>query len=449
MHSLYRSNPACNRGQAAAAAPAVALAMVLAVAVALAGALAMRDPAPLAVAEAPSLAQPFLTTRAAVVPPFVPRAGAEVLETLPRRGAAPQAALRRLRAQLAAAPRDQALASTLAQRYIELGRAQGDPRYFGYAQAALTPWWNDAAPPLPALLLRATLLQSNHRFDEAIRDLETVLRMDPANAQAWLTLATVQVVRGQHGAAVRSCGRLSSLAGQLVSITCLANAVARSDAAPGAEAVGGAGGAGAGAWDGTMRGTGPGMAGVRMWALTLLGELAARRGDHAQAEARFRQALAISPGDSYLLGAYADLMLDQGRYAEVQALLREHVRNDGLLLRHTLAASLAARASPATVASAIAELQVRFDAAQRRGESIHGREQARFELHLRHDPRAALRIAQANWQVQKEAADLRILLEAALAAREPTVARDALAWRRQHQFEDAKIAALARQLEGG
>jgi hypothetical protein len=29
------------------------------------------------------------------------------------------------------------------------------------------------------------------------------------------------------------------------------------------------------------------------------------------------------------------------------------------------------------------------------------------------------------------------------------VARDALAWRRQHQFEDAKIAALARQLEGG
>jgi predicted Zn-dependent protease len=198
-----------------------------------------------------------------------------------------------------------------------------------------------------------------------------------------------------------------------------------------------------------MRVTDAGMAGVRLWALTLLGELAARRGDHAQAEARFRQALAIAPGDSYLLAAYADLMLDQGRHAEVQALLREHVRNDGLLLRHTLAASLAARASPATVASAIAELQVRFDAAQRRGESIHEREQARFELHLRHEPRAALRIAQANWQVQKEAADLRILLEAALAAREPTAARDALAWRRQHQFEDANIAALARQLEGG
>jgi tetratricopeptide (TPR) repeat protein len=485
MHSLYRSNPACNRGQAAAAAPAVALAMVLAVAVALAGALAMREPAPLAVVEAQSLAQPFLTTQAAVVPPFEPRAGAEVLETRPRRGAAPQAALRRLRAQLAAAPRDQALASTLAQRYIELGRAQGDPRYFGYAQAALAPWWNDAAPPLPALLLRATLLQSNHRFDEAIRDLETVLRMDPANAQAWLTLATVQVVRGQHGAAVRSCGRLSSLAGQLVSITCLANAraangqlaaserllvlaVARSDAAPGAEAVGGAGGrsggarggasdeasgelggAGAGAWGGTMRVTDAGMAGVRLWASTLLGELAARRGDHAQAEARFRQALAIAPGDSYLLGAYADLMLDQGRHAEVQALLREHVRNDGLLLRHTLAASLAARAPPATVASAIDELQARFDAAQRRGESIHGREQARFELHLRHDPHTALRIAQANWQAQKEAADLRVLLEAALAAREPAAARDALAWRRQHQFEDAKIAALARELEGG
>jgi multidrug resistance efflux pump len=136
----------------------------------------------------------------------------------------------------------------------------------------------------------------------------------------------------------------------------------------------------------------------------------------------------------------------------VQALLRDHLRIDGLLLRHTIAARAASStAVPATpaVASAMTELQARFDAAARRGDAIHQREQARFELHLRQNPRAALELALANWQVQKEIADLRILLEAAHAARDPAAARAALAWRRQHGLEDGKIAALARQLEGG
>jgi hypothetical protein len=51
--------------------------------------------------------------------------------------------------------------------------------------------------------------------------------------------------------------------------------------------------------------------------------------------------------------------------------------------------------------------------------------------------------------VQKEPADLRILLEAALAARAPAAAAGALAWRRAHRLEDSVIAALSRKLEGG
>ncbi|HEY0587110.1 MAG TPA: tetratricopeptide repeat protein [Pseudoduganella sp.] len=422
-----------------------------------AGALfrAMRGAYTAAAGAAPPLAAiaALAVQSSALAAPYVPQSGAEVLETLPRPSETASAALLRQRAQLAAAPRDPAVAAEAAQRYIELGRASGDPRYFGYAQAALAPWWNVAAPPVPVLLLRATLLQSSHRFEEAVRDLAAVTRADPANAQAWLTLATVQVVRGEYDAAVRSCGRLSSLAGRLASMTCLANARAgsgqlgtsehllalaleRSDAAGGAET-------------GDQASS---QAGLRLWALTLLGELAVRRGDAARAEQRFRQALVLAPADSYLLGAYADLLLDQGRHADVQALLRNHLRVDGLLLRHTIAlqaaAPVRAPAAPA-VASAITELQARFDASVRRGDAIHQREQARFELQLRYNVRTALQLALANWQVQKEPADLRIVLEAALAARDPAAARPALAWRRQHGLEDSKIAALVRRLEGG
>ncbi|WP_082565324.1 hypothetical protein [Duganella sp. Root1480D1] len=376
---------------------------------------------------------------------FVPQSGAEVLETLPRRGSAFDAALRRQRAQLAAAPRDPAVAADAARRYIELGRASGDPRYLGYAQAALAPWWQAAAPPVPVLLMRATLLQSGHRFVEAIRDLDAVTRADPGNAQAWLTLATVQVVRGEYDAAVHSCGRLSSLAGQLASMTCLANARATNGELAASErllALAIERSDSAGAPDASN-------AGLRLWALTLLGELAARRGDAARAELRFSQVLALAPGESYVLGAYADLLLDQGRSAEVLALLRDHLRVDGLLLRHTIAAQAAPSPRAPEVASAIAELQARFDAATRRGDAIHQREQARFELKLRHNARAALELALANWQVQKEPADLRILLQAALAARDPAAAHPALAWRRQQGLEDAEAASLARQLEGG
>jgi predicted Zn-dependent protease len=377
---------------------------------------------------------------AASAAPFVPRSGAEVLETLPRRAAAPDAELRRQRAQLSEAPRDASAAAALAQRYIELGRAASDPRYFGYAQAVLAPWWRAPSPPVPVLLLRATLLQSSHRFEEAIRDLDAVTRADPANAQAWLTLSTVQAVRGDYDAAVRSCGRLSSLASDLASMTCLANARAASGQLAASERLL------ALALERSYASAAD--AGLRTWALTLAGELAARCGDASTAEARFRQALALAPADSYLLGAYADLLLDQGRNADVQALLGGHLRIDGLLLRHAIALQAAAAPSPA-VAAAIAELQARFDAAARRGDAIHQREQARFELYLRHNAQAALRLALANWQVQKEPADLRILLEAALAARVPAAARPALAWRRQRGLEDRIIAALAAKLEGG
>lgn len=164
-----------------------------------------------------------LTAAPARAAPYLPRAGAEVLESLPRRTDPVQQELQGMRRQLAAAPQDVQLATALAQRYIGIGRSEADPRYFGYAQAALAPWWNQAAPPPAVRLLRATLLQGTHRFPAAMADLDAVTAADPANAQAWLTRATVQTVLGQYGPATASCARLSTLAGELASITCLTN----------------------------------------------------------------------------------------------------------------------------------------------------------------------------------------------------------------------------------
>jgi len=107
-----------------------------------------------------------IESAAAAAAPFVPESDDQVLERLPF--AATQPELRKLRAlndQLTAKPDNLALAILVAQGYAELGRTTGDPRYAGYAQAALTPWWGLERPPQEVLVLRAALRQRMHQFD--------------------------------------------------------------------------------------------------------------------------------------------------------------------------------------------------------------------------------------------------------------------------------------------
>ena len=358
--------------------------------------------------------------------PRLPASGAEVLEALPWRADPQQRELRALRARLQEAPRDLPRAVEVARRYIEAGRREADPRYYGYAQAALGPWWNLAAPPPQVRLLRATLLQSEHRFPEALADLAALTAQQPDNAQAWLTRATVETVRADYTAATQSCARLSSLADELVTTACIANVGAMNGRLAASERLLAAVRVRAGGAD----------PGVDAWVLTMLAEMAQRRGAADVAEARFRDALRLAPRDTYLLGAYADFLLDAGRSGEAAALLAPHARVDGLLLRHALAARQG---------SELAELAARFDAGERRGDGVHLREQARFELALRGDARRALAIARSNWDVQKETADARILLEAALAARDAAAARPVLDWMRAARVEDVQLARLAAQ----
>lgn len=377
-----------------------------------------------------ALLSPALGAHAA---PYLPASGTQVIETLPRRGDPVQQELRRLRAQLNAQPNDVALATTLARRYIALGRSETDPRYLGYAQAALAPWWKQAAPPPPVRLLRATLLQSTHQFPAALADLQGVLAVEPQNAQAWLTLATVQTVQGDYANATSSCARLSSLANELITVTCVAQVggiTGRSLQSEQLLAL-------------TLERSGTTAPELQVWVLTLLAEMAQRRDAVTLAETRFQRALALDPHDSYLLGAYCDFLLDQKRPSRVEALLADQTRIDALLLRRALALQQQGKTAP--LAADVAELDARFNAAMLRGDTVHQREQARFEL-LRRDTAKALTLARKNWAVQKEPADMRIYLEAALQARDREAAQPVIDWIAKHKTEDAAAAKLVRQL---
>jgi tetratricopeptide (TPR) repeat protein len=384
----------------------------------------------------PFFALALVAAVAAHAAPYIPANGQQVIETLPRRGDPVQQELRRLRSELNARPNDLALATTLAQRYIALGRSETDPRYLGYAQAALAPWWWLSAPPAQVRMLRATLLQSTHQFPSAMDDLNAVLATDPGNAQAWLTRATVQTVQGDYANATASCAHLSSQSTELVTVTCIANIGAVTGRALKSEQL----------LDLTLERSTNAPAGLQVWALTLLAEMAQRRDDRTIAEKRYKRALAMAPRDSYLLGAYADFLLEQQRPREVLAMLDSQTRIDGLLLRRALALQQTNNQRQ-LLATDVKELAARFAAAMQRGDTVHQREQARFELMLRHDPATALTLARRNWAVQKEAADIRIYLEAALQARDS--AKPVMDWVALNHTEDAAATRLIARLKAG
>jgi tetratricopeptide (TPR) repeat protein len=358
--------------------------------------------------------------------PFIPSFDGEALERLPIAPRDPvMGELRALQARLKEAPNDLPVAARLARLYLDLSRSTSDPRYIGYAQAALAPWWASPHPPAEVLLLRATARQRLHLFDAALADLDALLVADPRNAQAHLTRAIVLQVIGALEPARMECGALVG-GNRLLRAACLANVAAAT-------------GRLREAYDllrSELEASASAAPRLRGFAQISLAEMAARMSDVAAAETHFRAALAIDPDDPYLLGAYADLLLDDKRPAEVETLLKGRERADPLLLRLALAARLG---ESETLAERVAQLRDRFAASRLRGDTAHQREEARFALSLLDDPSRALRLALENWRVQKEPADLRILIEAAVAAGDSTALGVARAWLDETRLEYAHI----------
>lgn len=368
--------------------------------------------------------------------PFVPASDQQVLERLPARAADPrQRELRDLRAQWRAQPNDAAAAVRLARRYVEEAGAEGDPRYIGYAQATLGFWWTAPDPPTDVRVLRAVLRQFGHEFDAALADLAAATRAEPSHGEAWAWQVAIHLVQANYPGAREACERLAALAEPLIGAACRAQVDALTGrAGPAAESLHAA-----------LRRDRKASPAQRLWSLTRLAEIEERRGRFAAAEAAFREALALGRPDVYLQAAYADFLLDRGRPAEVIALLQGKERSDLLLLRLAIAAKASGDAKAAEWRQA---LVARFDAARLRGDALHQKEEARFALAVLGEARRALELARTNYTLQREPADARVLLEAAIAAREPAAAEPALRWLATNGVESTVLRSLAARLNG-
>ena len=370
--------------------------------------------------------------------PYTPTSDAVVVETLPGRASDP--ALKRvdsLRKQLAARPDDANLRVEIARRYFDMAMAQGDPRYVGYASAAIAPLAKAAPANIDVQAGHALVLgliqQFSHDFELALASLAKASQLNPKSPEPLLWRSAIFMVLARYPEAGAECQRAMPLAEPLVGTGCstyveattgqldaaYAKLVAAVTAAPQSAPE------------------------LLLWQATRLAEMAWRLGQFDAAEGHFKSALKQGVTDQFLLGAYADFLLARQRPLEVINLLVDWERSDILLLRLALAGKVVGDKRNTDWAT---QLRERFGAAALRGDRLHEQEAARFELDIEGNAAKALKLASANYKIQKEPRDAEILMRSALAARQAQSAQVALDWLRSSRYQDPMLDVIAGQL---
>jgi Tfp pilus assembly protein PilF len=384
---------------------------------------------PMAPAADTNLALPAVPFRA----PYVPAADADALQEVPSTADPAVAQMHKLRLAFDAAPRSLEAANRLAGAYIAYSRQIGDAHYAGYAEAVIAPWLKAAPQPAAALVTQATILQYRHQFPDARELLQKAIKADPRNAQAWLSLATLDMVQGDYRTAGKDCAQVTNNAGLELGLACSGNL--RSYIGQARQSLG------------ILRqvetADSAAPATYQAWVQGLMAESAERLGDWPQAETHYRNALRLLPQDNFLLVAYADFLLDRGRPREVLPLLADHAQSDTAFLRLALAQQ-AIHSDQVQRYTWI--MAARFEALRLRGSDYFGREESRFALQLQHDPKTALDMALRNWAVQRAPWDARVVLEAALAANQPQAAAPVLEFLRNTKLEDPVLEPMVREL---
>lgn len=329
-----------------------------------------------------------------VAAPFIPSNDQQILETLPADSPLPRYQNGEIFLSATADVRPEQTRQLLERAYL-----QGDPRALGQARAQLE---QSSDQSIETLMLRARAAQSDHKFDDAKTLLKDILAQNPADPDALLTLSSLLVVQGQFDEAMSFCNKLTDDSLRVYQLTCVAQIQSMTGKLTEAKQ--------------TLKGLmslAPGLdASTARWIYLIQADAALRSNDKALAEQVFAR---IDTQTVPALMARADWLLAQGKYQKVRQLLEDHTAKDALLLR-LIQAQL--ELDDPKAKQNLALMKERIEVWHIRQEKAHLREQATYAL-LANQADAALKLAQENWQQQRETADIAIYVAAAIQAGSP------------------------------
>lgn len=336
-------------------------------------------------------------------PSTIPASADTVLERLPKGYAA-------LMPMKTAAPAPPAVQ---AQQLLAAASRTGDARLAARADGLLqrTTLNNDPA----VLRARAFSAQHRHDFVSALKLLDQLIALDQRDGDARLARAQIHLLQGRLHKARSDCTTLALGIDSGRGLLCVAALSSRLRNDPAAINV----------LDRWLVQSKPN-ADLQRYALVMRAE-AASRTRATDAEAWYRRALALDRDDVRTLASYARHLREQGQHDKVMALLQGVPSHDGLQLQRALAAHAANHPD----AQRLADMQGRrYALARAAGSEPELRDEAEYLLVLRGDAAAALRLAQRNFETQRDVEDVDILQRAARAAGQPQALRPLEAWAR-------------------
>ena len=333
-----------------------------------------------------------------------------------------------LRALMQAArdqPKDLAAGLAAANGLIAEGRARGESRLVGAALGLLRPFMTNASSQ--TLTTAANAKQYQHDFPGALALLDQAIALDPRDANSYLARATIQIVTGHLDLAAADCQAIFALARPDVGFLCQATSLTMTAEAPKVYDRLKAIEAAPGVLDPSLR----------IWAISLMGEIAWLQGDAQLARRHFSAVVAADPLALRERLLLVDLLLGAGEAQAALDLLKVAPQVDGVLIRRIKAVAMLAEAPSAARQQAKSdrvELARRFKLNLDLGLTAHAREETRYFLEIAPDAGLALQRATVNWALQHEFEDAQLLIDAATVAGKPQAAGPVLAWIKQQRI---------------
>jgi thioredoxin-like negative regulator of GroEL len=297
-----------------------------------------------------------------------------------------------------------------------------EPSYVGRAEAVLAPIVRKGVAGPASRRLYAETLQYRHDFTAAEALLDAILRAAPHDAAARAQRASVRLVRGDFSGARADCAQLvvGGSADPVIGIACLAEAYAGSGQLERAQAL----------LATYPLAQDPSRHAEHAYLLTVRAELRERASDLDGAITDYRAALELQPRDDSIRAALADALAAHGDARDAAALLDVEKPSLPLLVRAATVAAEPARAELRERAGAWLALEAA------RGDAVHNREAALLALESGEAARA-LAAALANFNVQRELSDVRVLARAAVAAHDLRAQQQLRDWLRSTGFTDS------------
>lgn len=295
---------------------------------------------------------------------------------------------------------------------LQAASMTGDTRLVARADALLSRQPMTSNTP-DLLRLRAYSAQHRHDFSGALRLLDQLIDVQPRNAAARLSRAEIQLVQGRIDKARADCRALALGIDADTGLLCAASLALRTGEYAEASAL----------LDRLLDQFKP-TDSRRAFALLARAEVAGRAGD-ADADARYRAAVAASPGDIRTRVSYARYLRRVGRDADVEQVLAGSEQSDTAQLQRTLAAVAGKRSNAQSLVAAQAR---RYDLAHAMGSQPEMRDEAEFLLVVKQQPDLALALALRNFEQQRDHEDVDILVRAANAANNSAALDGLRAW---------------------